>query len=54
MLPFSIADNRLKAEGAKYLAEALNVNTSMKSLKYVIPPLFFSNLVGTGFSLERS
>ena len=28
---FSVANNRLGPEGAKYLAEALNVNSSMKN-----------------------
>ena len=31
-MPFSIASNFLRAEGAKYLAEALNVNSSMTSV----------------------
>ena len=31
-MPFSIAGNFLRAEGAKYLAEALNVNSSMTKL----------------------
>ena len=31
-MPFSIASNFLRAEGAKYLAEALNVNSSMNKL----------------------
>ena len=44
----------LRVEDAIIIAACINVNSSMKSLKYVIPPLFFSNLVGTGFPLERS
>ena len=32
-LPFSIAHNYLSSEGAKYLAKALNVNSSMKTIK---------------------
>ena len=39
-MPFSIAGNYLRAEGAKYLAEALNVNTSMKKL------IIFKNQLG--------
>ena len=37
----SLAHNGLQAEGAKYLAEALNVNSSMKKLNVL------SNLIGT-------
>ena len=32
-MPFSIAGNRLKAEGAKILAEVLRVNSAMKKIK---------------------
>ena len=37
---FSVANNRLGPEGAKYLAEALNVNRSMKKL------IIFKNNLG--------
>ena len=43
-----------KKDTKEILADMLSVSSSMKSLKYVIPPLFFSNLVGTGFPLEHS
>ena len=39
-LPFSVAGNYLKAEGAKTLAEALHVNTSMTSLKLADNEMF--------------
>ena len=49
-----LSGRNLRVEDAIIIAACINVNSSMKSLKYVIPPLFFSNLVGTGFPLERS
>ena len=42
-MSFSIAKNYMGAEGAKYLAEALNVNSSMNSLDISSNRIGFDN-----------